>query len=72
MYSDLSFSPALRPGVVFILLSSAVTGLLFTLLVLLASKAWRHFSRRYVLVQHWHTKISLPKIDMYTTSILTA
>lgn len=34
------------PGVTFILLSAACTGLLITILVLLASNAWRHFSRK--------------------------
>lgn len=34
------------PGIVYILLSSAVTGLLLTILVLLASCAWRHFGRK--------------------------
>ncbi|ELT91398.1 hypothetical protein CAPTEDRAFT_214614, partial [Capitella teleta] len=31
------------PGYCFLLLSAAVSGLLFTLLVVLASRAWRHF-----------------------------
>jgi hypothetical protein len=34
------------PGFAFLLLSTIVTGLLFTLLVLMASRAWRHFTRR--------------------------
>lgn len=34
------------PGVVFLLLSTVVTGPLLTILVLMASRAWRHFSRR--------------------------
>lgn len=33
-------------GTVFILLSAAITGLLITVLVLMASNAWRHFSRK--------------------------
>lgn len=33
------------PGMAFLLLSAVITGLFFTVLVLLASKAWRHFTR---------------------------
>ncbi|KAK2144963.1 hypothetical protein LSH36_715g01052, partial [Paralvinella palmiformis] len=35
------------PGMAFLLLSAVITGLFFTVLVLLASKAWRHFTRGY-------------------------
>lgn len=34
------------PGVVYVLLAASVTGLLLTVLVLLASCAWRHFGRK--------------------------
>ncbi|KAK2185229.1 hypothetical protein NP493_241g01038 [Ridgeia piscesae] len=39
---------ALLPGIVFILLSLVVTGLLLTILVVMASRAWRNFGKRKI------------------------
>ena len=36
-----------RPGSSLVLLACIVTGLLLSLLIILASRAWRNFSRRY-------------------------
>jgi len=44
--SHVCLSVCLRPGIVFILLSLVVTGLLLTILVVMASRAWRNFGKR--------------------------
>lgn len=37
-----------RPGAVLLLLSLGMTGLLFAILVIIASRAWRHFGSKWV------------------------